>query len=79
MLGLLEACGPRMVLTSSTTLPSSESTEPAPVAEPSGASSGTASLTFSGGVPSGAAVMLVTAIAPARYSCVSGPSPPVAL
>jgi hypothetical protein len=53
-------------LTSSTTLPSSEAVEPAPIAEPAGAPAGTASLMGAAGVPSGAEVMLVTALAPVR-------------
>ncbi|MGY1748404.1 hypothetical protein [Modestobacter sp. SYSU DS0511] len=65
-MGLLEVFEPRSVLTRSTTRPSSEDGEPAPVDEPAGAPAGTASSILVGGVPSGAEVMLVTALAPVR-------------
>src|SRR3954453_9038562 len=75
--GLPEEKLPRTVLTSWTTAPSSESTAPAPIAEPAGAPAGTASLILAGGVPSGAVVMLVTVLAPLRYRSASGPRPPI--
>lgn len=64
--GLPDANGPRTVSTSLATSPRSEVYDPAPSAEPAGASAGTASLTVDGGVVSGAAVIEVTALAPVR-------------